>query len=187
MQLSAAILQAQGLDLRNNYAQTWPELPGLINSIFARIAKLPFVPSDWLGFAQAAQAQALANGGLVQLYPAIGGLGLNAGIPAWLKLDDGSAALWQDIYRDMNAAVAQFAAGKAVQGAAALQQLRDNAAYWNKVAETGSRAADKLASGLSTATTILIVGGAVALLGLWWYKDPAGFRGFWSKLVPGRR
>ncbi len=186
--LDPVSLQAQGLRLQPGRYNAYPDIQPLLNSIFKRLSESmnDVIPSTWYDDALATAYAANSNGATLELFPALGGAGTpNHGIPEWL-FDGTDQNRWQNTWVQQQNAIQQYAAGKAEAGAAVLQQLRDNADYWNTIASKGGDISATLAGGISKATTILIVGGAIALLGLWFWKDPSGFKNFWGKLIPGK-
>lgn len=183
-------LNAQGLQVRPGLALAYPEIQPILNKIIENHAyhMQDVIPDTWYADTIVAANRANGNGNVLALYPAQSANGTaNFGIPEWLANNPAAQSRWQQTYNLQQQALAAYAAGKQTEGAAALQQLRDNAAYWNKIAEGGATVAGAVSGGLSRATTILVVGGALALLGLWFWKDPAGFKNFFGKLIPGKK
>jgi len=122
-------------------AGAWPELRGNVDRIFAqRMAKLPWLPSDWLDMVRKLQAERPAD--LVTLAPSrrpktdASGRVVDpngppaADVPLFL---DGADKLdaWQRMYFDLNAARSAYAAARAAEGRAELDRLYANAAFWD--------------------------------------------------------
>lgn len=120
--------QATGMFIEP-YGQSWPDLADILTKIYQdRMAVLPFLPPNWLGLVM--QEHGKDGNVLIPIKPRnILGLRSSAA-PAWLDTQEKEDA-WGAPAQTANDAVAQYAADKADEGYAELQQLYADADYWN--------------------------------------------------------
>lgn len=136
----AAALQ-YGVMFIPGLAGAWPELRDMVGRIFAqRVAKLPWLPQDWLVSVQRLQNENPND--LVTFAPSrranVGPTGqfidesgpVSADIPLFLD-DDAKINAWMSIYSDLNRARSNYAAARAAAGRAELDALYAKAAFWD--------------------------------------------------------
>lgn len=164
----------------------YPDLRDQVNALVnSRIASIPWAPSDLGAVLRSAQDE--RQDWVIAPLPAYGGNGrINSSTPAWIDTEAKRQA-WTQMATQVQTQVMAYGAGAQRDAAAALQQLQDNAAFWNKVADATAKTGDSIAAGFKTGAIVVVVVGAAALLGLWFWKDPAGFKNFFGKLIPGKR
>ncbi len=123
------IQKSLGMQVQLGTARVYPDLVTILNNIYRdKIAKLPFVPADWLPKVLALQG---SDDGLL-VYPIkatrILGLGINPDLPAWVQAN---AATWDTLADECKNALTSYMDGKIAEGQATLNRLYANAAFWN--------------------------------------------------------
>lgn len=108
----------------------FPDLKNALNRIYVdKIAKMPWVPQEWLAGVQ--QLQNKNPGDLIRPTPgrdANGQRGQQA--PSFADTDE-KIDVWHKIYNDTNSAIVSYAAAFQAQGASKLADLYASAAFWN--------------------------------------------------------
>lgn len=110
----------------------YPDLKAMVQTIFTkRMAKLPWVPADWLAGVQALQAA--RPGDLIRVAPSrmADAVGTPQDLNPLFLDDDAKLDAWQSIYEDMNRAIGKYAAAQAAAGRAELDALYVRAAFWD--------------------------------------------------------
>lgn len=188
MTISSATAARSGLQV---IAGQYKEIRQAVEDLMVeRVAKLPWVPAqsiaDFFTFRRSLEPAAT-----VIPKSAIGVAGRpNGDNPPWLA---GHENEWQQIFRAVQTAQVAVATGKIIEAQEELARLQANSAFWEGVghvmegvSDALSGASEGIKQGLSTVVkvvaTIAIVGG----IGVWYYKDPEGFKRFWGGLF-GRK
>ncbi len=118
-----------GMQVQTGTARVYPELVTILNNIYRdKIAKLPFVPSDWLPKVLALQG---SDDGLL-LFPIKAsrpfGLGINRDLPVWVQAN---YQTWDTLADESQKALTSYMDGKIAEGQSTLNRLYANAAFWN--------------------------------------------------------
>lgn len=165
----AATLQ-YGVYITPGLGMAWPEIKDLANKIYKdRIARLPWIPADWLAGVQALQAQRPDD--FVRIAPSrmakmeggrfVSDMGApQRNNPLFLDTDQKIDA-WMSIHRDMQAAVVRYAAAQAAAGRAELNRLNANAEFWSacyKIAVFTAELPSNIASGFGGLVKDFILG-----------------------------
>ncbi len=171
-----------GLYQVGGQATRYPELKAQIGSIVAnRVQALPWIPPNFqeqYNYFQYHQEQ--DNGGLIRFSHATGSRGqINADNPAFLDTPEKRAA-WDAIAQTLDNATVNFVNEQRVIGAQQLQQLEDNADFWDGIAagaqalgEGGGKLLGGAAEGVKNGLTILIVLAAIAGVGYLYVTNPS--------------
>ena len=165
------------------YATVWPDLATQLGQLYqSQLQFMPWLPAGWLDGVMALHGQ---NGYILVPGPAI-----YMGQPLPFLTTPDQIAFWTSLNQQAAAIISQYAAGQQAAGAAQLQALYANSAFWNtgfgaslitaqqsayNVADAAgnvvtaagniAKAAGKVASfSLSSPTMVLLtVGGGLAL------------------------
>jgi hypothetical protein len=128
---SDAAWKSWGVYLQPGIGEAYPELnTKLLNFFRDKVSEIPWLPAGW--YDAVAGIQANFPGSQVRIAPAllVSG-GVNKLAPDWLDSDE-KRQYWQELNVQSNSIVQKYAAGKAEEGRAELDQLYANAAFWDR-------------------------------------------------------
>lgn len=176
----AAILKKSlGVFITYGYGQALPELKTQIMALHAdRVAKLNFVPSDWLSQIQSLQA---ANpNDLVRLAPSEFANGNIINGNADFTISSPAVAdAWQAVYMAEQKAIVAYGAKLANEGKAELDRVYADSAFWNKaytslesLVNLPNTFLEKFTGNISLATKVLAgVAALVVVVIAWKYAN----------------
>ena len=106
------------------YATVWPDLAVKLAALYKdQLQYMPWLPASWYGNVMALHGQ---NGYILIPAPAI----YNGQALPFLTTPD-QITFWQSLNSQAESIISQYAAQQQAAGAAQLQDLYDDAAYWN--------------------------------------------------------
>lgn len=125
--LSASLTAHYGVYIQPGLGSAYPDLVQQLRGLYtSRVAKLPFVPSDWLA-AVLAQMGTDVVVKLQQSKPH----GVNfQGLPAWIGQNQAAIDAWQQAAELIDSAVAAYANNQVEAGRAIIARANGNAAFW---------------------------------------------------------
>jgi hypothetical protein len=106
------------------YATVWPDLATQLLALYRdQVQYMPWLPAGWYDSVAALHGQ---NG-----YILIPGPAIYSGSPLPFLTTPDQVSFWTSFNQAAASIISQYAAGQQAAGAAALQQLYANAAFWN--------------------------------------------------------
>lgn len=162
----AALVPSLGM-YAEPYATVWPDLSAQLAQLYTdQTSNMPWLPAGWLDQVLALHGQ---NGNILVPAPAIY---MGKALP-FLQTQD-AIDFWNTFNQRAASVISQYAADQQAQGAAELQQLYDDAAFWNEgfgasmiAAQQNLRAAGgAIADGAKALTTPIGMTTVLAGLGL---------------------
>lgn len=140
---------------QSGLAMGYPDLVRMLNRIFTdKVAKLPWVPTSWLGAVGEVQSKNPTD--LIKVTPGFDALNRRGQLaPSFADTDD-KLKVWHTIYKAQQDAIVEYAAKQSEIGANRLRALEADAAFWD-----GAYKLAKIARDLPS-NVVKAVGGGVS-------------------------
>lgn len=126
--LSASLTAHYGVYIQPGLGTAYPDLVQQLRDLYtSRVAKLAFVPADWLP----AVLGQMGDSVLVKLQQSAPHGVAYSGLPDWIGKDQAAIDAWQQAAEMIDSAVAAYANKQVEAGRAILARASANAAFWN--------------------------------------------------------